>query len=222
MKSIFFLISLFFFIAAAAQPKTAAEINKEVTAKVKQMTLDEKVGQMAQVAIDVIGKADYAKSDFTVDPAKLNDVVVNYKVGSILNSPGVLLSAQKWNEILAAIQGDAQKTRMKIPVIYGLDDIHGVNYVANSTLFPQEVGMAATWNRDAVMKEAVISAYESRAAGVPWTFSPVLDLGVDPQWPRIWEGFGEDPFLSSELGTGRSENCDGELCTDQWNSYTYQ
>jgi beta-glucosidase len=173
----------------------------KITALLKQMTLEEKVGQMAQVAIDQLGNTNQATKTFVVDPAKLNDVVVKYKVGSILNTPpSILLTAQDWNKVITDINTAAQTTRLKIPVIYGLDDIHGANYVGGFTSFPQEVGQAATWNRQLVHDAAAVSAYESRAAGVPWSFSPVLDLGTNSVWPRIWEGFGEDPFLVSEMG----------------------
>ena len=188
-------------VKAQMASSTNPAIELKITQLMKQMTLEEKVGQMAQVSIDVVGKIDYSKETFTVDPDKLNDVVVNYKVGSLLNTPpGVLLTAQQWNQVMSDIQNAAKETKLKIPVLYGLDDIHGVNYVAGTTLFPQEIGQAATWNRELVYNGAVITAYEGRAAGVPWTFSPVLDLGTNPQWPRIWEDYGEDPYLSAELG----------------------
>ena len=199
-----FLSSIILFFHAIAQT-SPVQINHSIESKIalllKQMTLEEKVGQMAQVAIDAIGKVDYSKQTFTVDPDKINDVVVNYKAGSILNTPpGILLSAGQWNQVLNDIQNAAKKTKLKIPVLYGLDDIHGVNYAAGTTLFPQEIGQAATWNRQLVYEGAVITAYESRAVGVPWTFSPVLDLGTNPEWPRIWEDYGQDRFLSAELG----------------------
>lgn len=171
-----------------------------INSLLKQMTLEEKVGQMAQVAIDVVGTTNYARGTYTLDQAKLEDAVIHYKVGSVLNTPGALLSPGDWNQVIDAINNSAQKNRLKIPVIYGLDDIHGVNYVKGATLFPQPIGQAATWNRQLIFNEAVITAYESRASGVPWTFSPTLDLGTNPLWPRIWENFGEDPFLSTELG----------------------
>lgn len=178
-----------------------AQVNKQGEAKIasmiKQMTLEEKVGQMAQVSIESLGGIQNGNFSFNQD--KFKDAVMNYKIGSILNTPG-LLNPTQWNGIISEIQDAASQTRMKIPLLYGLDDNHGVNYVAGSTLFPQEIGQAATWNRQLVFNGAVITAYESRAAGVPWTFSPVLDLGTNPQWPRIWEGFGEDPYLISELG----------------------
>ncbi|MEP6617601.1 MAG: glycoside hydrolase family 3 N-terminal domain-containing protein, partial [Ginsengibacter sp.] len=169
----------------------------KVAVMIKKMTLEEKVGQMAQVSIESLGSMQ--NGNFVFNQEKFKDAVTNYKIGSLLNTPG-LMNPQQWNSIIEQIQDEANKTRMKIPVLYGLDDNHGVNYVAGATLFPQEIGQAATWNRELVHDAAVITAYESRAAGVPWTFSPVLDLGTNPQWPRIWEGFGEDPFLGSEMG----------------------
>jgi len=205
-RQVTFLLALAATVNEATAQTASIKLNPSIESKInvmlKQMTLQEKVGQMAQVAIDVVGKVDYSKQTFTIDPDKLSDVVVNYKVGSILNTPpGILLTAEQWNQVLSDIQNAAQKTKLKIPVLYGLDDIHGVNYAAGTTLFPQEIGQAATWNRQLVYDGAVITAYESRAVGVPWTFSPVVDLGTNPQWPRIWEDYGEDPYLSGELGT---------------------
>ena len=173
-------------------------VNTKVNALVKKMTLEEKVGQMAQVSIESLGKLQ--GENFVFDEAKLKDAVVNYKIGSILNSPGQPLTPSQWNVVVEQIQNAAKQTDKKIPVLYGLDDNHGANYVLGATLFPQEIGQAATWNRELVYNGAVITAYESRASSVPWTFSPVLDLGTNPQWPRIWEGFGEDPYLISQLG----------------------
>ena len=183
--------------SAVAQLNSAVE--NKVSNLLKKMTLEEKVGQMAQVSIESLGKIQDNNFVFVQD--KLKDAVVNFKIGSILNSPGIPLKPEQWNAVIEQIQTVAKETKTKIPVLYGLDDNHGVNYVYGSTLFPQEIGQAATWNRQLVFNAAVITAYESRAASVPWTFSPVLDLGTNPQWPRIWEGFGEDPYLISELGT---------------------
>lgn len=179
-----------------AQQRIDAAIEKKVDALLKQMSLEEKVGQMAQVSIESLGATNNNVFSFS---DKMKDAVVNYKIGSILNTPG-LQTAADWNRIIAEIQEAAKQTKLKIPVLYGLDDIHGVNYVGGSTLFPQQIGQAATWNRKLVHTCGEITAYESRAAGVPWTFSPVLDLGTNPLWPRMWEGYGEDPYLISELG----------------------
>ena len=180
-----------------AQKKLDPVIEGKINVLLKRMTLEEKAGQMAQVSVESLGNTAGGIFSFS---AKMNDAVANYKIGSILNSPGPLQTTHNWNRLIAEISNAAQKTRLKIPVLYGLDDIHGVNYVAGSTLFPQQVGQAATWNRQLVYNAGVITAYESRAAGVPWTFSPVLDLGTNPLWPRIWEGYGEDPYLVSEMG----------------------
>jgi beta-glucosidase len=180
-----------------AQQKIDPAIESKVDGLLKQMTLEEKVGQMAQVSIESLGSLKGQQFSFS---DKMKDAVINYKVGSILNTPGALQSASDWNRIITEIQNTAQQSRLKIPVLYGLDDIHGVNYVAGTTLFPQQIGQAATWNPELVHNAGVITAYEGRAAGVPWTFSPVLDLGTNPQWPRIWEGYGEDPYLGAQLG----------------------
>ena len=180
-----------------AQQKTNPTIESKVDALLKQMTLEEKVGQMAQVSIESLGSSKGQQFSFS---EKMKDAVVNYKIGSILNSPGPLQSAADWNRIITEIQNAAKGTNLKIPVLYGLDDIHGVNYVAGTTLFPQQIGQAATWNPELIRTAGIITAYEGRAAGVPWTFSPVLDLGTNPQWSRIWEGYGEDPYLGGQLG----------------------
>ena len=181
----------------ATNLKAQNTIATKVNAMVKQMTLEEKVGQMAQVSIESLG--GLKNSTFVFNADKFKDAVVNYKIGSILNTPGLQTAAQ-WNTIIEQIQNATKETRMKIPVLYGLDDNHGVNYVAGATLFPQEIGQAATWNRNLIYNAGIITAYESRAASVPWTFSPVLDLGTNPEWPRIWEDYGEDPYLGGELG----------------------
>jgi beta-glucosidase len=183
---------------AFAQPRLNPAIESKVNALLKQMTLEEKVGQMAQVSIEATGSSKGNVFSFS---DTMRDAVVNYKVGSILNSPGPLQSLKDWNRLIPAIQDATKQTRLKIPIIYGLDHIHGVSYIAGGTLFPQPIAQAATWNRQLVQNAGVITAYESRAAGVPWTFSPALDLGTNPLWSRIWEGYGEDPYLIAELGT---------------------
>ncbi|HEY5393592.1 MAG TPA: glycoside hydrolase family 3 N-terminal domain-containing protein [Hanamia sp.] len=188
---------IFLAFKSEAQSNESA-INAKVNALVKKMTLQEKVGQMAQVSVESLGKLE--GDNFVFDVAKLKDAVENYKIGSILNSPGAPLTATQWNDLVGQIQKAANETKMKIPVLYGLDDNHGCNYVLGATLFPQEIGQSATWNRQLLFNAGVITAYESRAASVPWTFSPVLDLGTNPQWPRIWEDYGEDPYLDATMG----------------------
>jgi len=195
-----FLVSFLIVICTVKSEAQNSEtaVNAKVNALVKQMSLEEKVGQMAQVSIESLGKIE--GNNFVFDQAKLKDAVENYKIGSILNAPGIPLTAAQWNDVIGQIEKAANETKNKIPVLYGLDDNHGCNYVLDATLFPQEIGQAATWNPSLIFNAGVITAYESRAASVPWTYSPVLDLGVNPQWPRIWEDYGEDPYLTSQMG----------------------
>lgn len=198
INAIILLVLIASFQGVMAQQKLNPVIEARVAALLKRMTLEEKVGQMAQVSIESLGTTS---NDTFKLGEKLHDAFVNYKLGSILNSPGPLQSVQHWNRIITDIQNAAAQTRLKIPVLYGLDHIHGVSYIGGGTLFPQPIAQAATWNRQLLYDAGVITAYESRAAGVPWTFSPALDLGTNPLWSRIWEGYGEDPYLISELGS---------------------
>src|SRR6185312_5280633 len=195
----FLLCCAAIFSASTIEAQTnASAINAKVNALVKKMTLEEKVGQMAQVSLESLGKID--GPNFIFDDVKLKDAVVKYKIGSILNSPGEPLKPEQWNAVVGQIQKTANETKAQIPILYGLDDNHGCNYVLDATLFPQEQGLAATWNRQLIYNAGVITAYESRASSVPWTFSPVLDLGTNPEWPRIWEDYGEDPYLDAQMG----------------------
>ncbi|MDR0693974.1 MAG: glycoside hydrolase family 3 protein, partial [Prevotellaceae bacterium] len=197
------------FILAAAPlsacvPQSQSNTDKRAADLVAQMTLEEKIGQMAQITIDVVcrGEDTLPAGTLQVDINKLRDAIVNYHVGSILNSPNNRARTTAWwNQAIAQMQEVAtQETRLKIPILYGLDEIHGATYVAGSTLFPQEIGLAATWNPAHAQRMGEVAAYETRAANVPWTFAPVLDLGSDPRWPRQYENFGEDPYLSSVFG----------------------
>lgn len=175
-------------------------IDDRVETLLRKMTIEEKVGQMAQVTLDVLGETPVPGS-FDLNNDKVRDALVKYKLGSVLNtSDNRAMSIEKWNLIIGRLQREAGQTRLQVPLLYGFDAIHGATYVAGATFFPQPIGQAATWNRELVRKAAVITAYESRAASVPWNFSPVLDLGMNPLWPRLWETYGEDPFLVSEMG----------------------
>ena len=173
----------------------------------KRMTLEEKVGQMTQLTIGMI--VNGRDQDIKIDPAKLEKAIVKYGVGSILNVSDQALTLDRWHEIIGDIQGAAKKTRLGIPVIYGIDSIHGANYIQGATLFPQETGMAATWNPELMKRAAEITAIETRAAGIPWSFSPVLDLGRNPLWPRFWETFGEDPYLAKVMGVAFVRGLEG-------------
>jgi beta-glucosidase len=163
-----------------------------------QMTLKEKVGQMTQLELGMI--TDGQAGAVGVNPDKLRKAVSEYGVGSILNVKDVALPPAKWREIIGAIEQAVAATRLKIPVIYGLDTIHGANYIAGATIFPQPLGMAATWDPSLMREASALAAAETRAVGVPWNFSPVLDVGRQPLWPRLYETFGEDPYLVSVMG----------------------
>lgn len=183
------------------------------------MSLDEKVGQMTQVTIDVIsvGRKGALAEPHRVDEAKLRNAIVGHHVGSILNVANHCYSRGHWYEIISAIQKMAlEETSAKIPVLYGIDAIHGANYTENATLFPQQIAMAATWNPALVERAGSITAYETRASGIPWTFSPVLDMGRNAAWPRIWETFGEDVFLSSEMGKAMVKGYQGNDISDKY------
>jgi len=196
-----------FFQAALQTPKPKRDRTQDVENLLKQMTLEEKIGQMTQLEIGMITTG--TGNDIKVDPAKLEKAVVKYAVGSILNVKEHALSVEKWHEIIGQIQAASQLTRLKIPVIYGIDTIHGANYIQGATLFPQEIGMAATWNPVLMQRAAEVAAAETRAAGIPWTFSPVLDLGRSPLWPRFYETFGEDPYLASVMGAAFVRGIEG-------------
>lgn len=177
----------------------------DVEQLIAQMTLEEKVGQMTQVTLDVITQGDNIYSSHTPLQLHVDSVrkaIVEYHVGSFLNTAGnQAQTIVKWQEIVQGIQHVAlEETRLQIPVIYGIDAIHGATYTAGATMFPQQIAQAATWNRELVKEAAQISAYEVRASSIHWNFSPVLDLGTDPRWPRMWETFGEDPYLVGEMG----------------------
>lgn len=181
-----------------------AGIEKKIDSIIAQMTLEEKVGQMSQFTIDMIGKggnAYFSLEPFEIDEAMLDTVIGKYKVGSILNtSNNRARTTEVWEKSIRTIQERAIK-ETGIPIIYGIDAIHGATYTAGATFFPQEIGMAATFNRELVKRGAQITAYEVRASNIPWNFSPTMDIGRDARWSRQWESYGEDVYLNAEMGT---------------------
>lgn len=184
--------------AGAQTLKESPGLEQKIEALLEKMTPEEKVGQMTQVTIDVVSRRG---SPHQLDSAKLETAVSRYRVGSILNVMDHAYTVDHWHEIINQIQDAALKTRLQIPVLYGLDSIHGANYVLGAALFPQAIAMAATWNPELAVRAGEISAFQTRAAGIPWNFYPVLDLGRQPLWPRLWETFGEDVLLATEMGT---------------------
>lgn len=187
----------------------------EVEALLAQMTVEEKVGQMAQLTLDVltVGENEYVTEEpLRLDSAMVRKALVDYGVGSILNTASnKARTVEKWHEVISELQRVAtEETRLGIPVLYGVDAIHGTTYTVGATFFPQQIGQAATWNRELVRKGGEITAYETRASGIPWNFSPVLDMGRDPRFARMWETFGEDVHLVSELGVELVKGYEGE------------
>lgn len=189
--------------------KSDAKIEAKVDQTLKKLTLEEKVGQMMEIVIDLFGGND-KNGVFYIDEHKADSIFSHYKVGSILNAPNTCApTAKQWEKYMAQIQKLSMK-RMGVPCIFGLDQNHGSTYTQGGTLFPQNINVAATFNREIARRSAEATAYETRAASVPWTYSPTVDLGRDARWPRIWENFGEDCYLSSEMGKAMVYGFQGE------------
>lgn len=183
--------------------KSDATIERRIDSVMAKMSLEEKVGQMAQFALDVIGKGGnvyFSDEPIEIDPFMLDTVIGKYKVGSILNtSNNRARTTQVWETIVRTIQERAL-AETGIPVVYGIDAIHGATYTAGATFFPQEIGMAATFNESLVEEGARITAYEVKASNIPWNFSPTMDIGRDSRWSRIWESYGEDTYINARMG----------------------
>ena len=185
--------------APAIQPDPVIE--SHIQDWLKKMTLEEKIGQMCEITIDVVTDFEKSRDGFTLSEAMLDTVIGKYKVGSLLNVPlSVAQKKEVWAKAIRQIQEKSMK-EIGIPCIYGVDEIHGVTYTLDGTLFPQGNNMGATFNRGLVRRGAEISAYETRASCVPWTYAPVVDLGRDPRWSRMWENYGEDCYLNAVMGT---------------------
>ncbi|MEY4659737.1 MAG: hypothetical protein RJB36_1503, partial [Bacteroidota bacterium] len=185
-----------------ASTQNAAE-EQEINAIIANMSIEEKVGQTCQITLDVITKTNdqgAAVNPASIDVEKLNEALLKYHVGSVLNVGAHTLTLSEWKGIIQSIQQPFKDGKTKTPIIYGIDAIHGINYTVGGTLFPQEIGLAATWNKELAKTFGEITAYETRASGIPWNFSPVLDLGRQPLWSRTFETLGEDPYLVSEMG----------------------
>ncbi len=184
------------------QQPSRTGLDKKVELLLEQMTLEEKVGQMTQLTLAMVSHGKNGRAEpHKIDPVKLREIIVDHHVGSILNVVNSAYSVEHWQEIIAQIQEVAvEETRLGIPVLYGIDAIHGANYTLDATIFPQSIAMAATRNRELVRQEAEITALETRACGIPWNFNPVLGLARHSLWSRNFETYGEDPYLAAELG----------------------
>ncbi len=186
------------------------QMKKKIDELLAKMTLEEKVGQMTQVTLEVVAGDTSEDGWLMLDEKKLQDAIVTHQVGSILNCGGQARTVDNWIQIITQMQNMATKqTRLGIPIIYGIDAIHGANYTLGATIFPQHIAMAATGNVDLIRKEGEITAVEIRASGMPWNFSPVLGLGRNPMWPRHWETFGEDAYITSVMAAAYVEGQQG-------------
>lgn len=213
MKKILLSISLLAlaYTASANVPviKSDPKIEAQVEQTQKKLTLEEKIGQMMELVTDLFGAND-KNGVFYIDEHKTDSILSRYKIGSILNAPNTCApTAKQWEKYIAQIQKISMK-RIGIPCVFGLDQNHGSTYTQGGTLFPQNINVAATFNREIARRSAEATAYETRAVSVPWTYSPTVDLGRDARWPRIWENFGEDCYLSSEMGKAMVYGFQGE------------
>lgn len=203
MKKILLSISMLAlaYTASANVPviKSDPKIEAQVEQTLKKLTLEEKIGQMMELVTDLFGAND-KNGVFYIDEHKTDSILSRYKIGSILNAPNTCApTAKQWEKYIAQIQKISMK-RIGIPCVFGLDQNHGSTYTQGGTLFPQNINVAASFNREIARRSAEATAYETRAVSIPWTYSPTVDLGRDARWPRIWENFGEDCYLSSEMG----------------------
>ena len=213
MKKLLLSISMlaFAYTTSANVPviKSNPKIEAQVEQTLKKLTLEEKIGQMMELVTDLFGAND-KNGVFYIDEHKTDSIFSRYKIGSILNAPNTCApTAKQWEKYIEQIQKISMK-RIGIPCVFGLDQNHGSTYTQDGTLFPQNINVAATFNREIARHSAEATAYETRAVSVPWTYSPTVDLGRDARWPRIWENFGEDCYLSSEMGKAMVYGFQGE------------
>ena len=186
-----------------------AKLEAKVEKTLGKMTLDEKIGQMLQLNLDIMGKYD-ASRVWQLNETMLDTCISKWKVGSILNAPGTrAATVAQWQEWIELIQKKSMKY-LGIPNIYGLDHNHGVTYTQGGTLFPQPINIGASFNTELARIGAEITAYESRAANCPWVFNPVVDLSRDPRWPRVWESFGEDAVVNSKMVVAEIKGYQGD------------
>ena len=183
------------------------QIEKAVEKTLAKMTLEEKVGQMTEIGIDILGH--FEGDNWVMDVDKVENAIGKYKVGSILNTPVVGQTPEKWQEIIGLIQ-EVSMRELGIPCVYGLDMNHGASYVMGATYFPQNINVGASFNPQLAYEAGVITAYESRASNCPWTYCPTVDLSRDPRWSRVWENYGEDPLLNAVIGSASVRGLQGD------------
>jgi beta-glucosidase len=207
------MLAVLFGFKQSEEPFFTTPSTADIETLIAQMSIEEKVGQTCQITLDAIHRTDekgQALVPAQIDPNKLKEALEVYHVGSILNVGAHTLTRDEWRSIMTAVHAPYLKKEQNIPILYGIDAIHGVNYTVGGTLFPQEIGLAATWNTELARQMGEVTAYECRASGIPWNFSPVLDLGRQPLWSRHFETLGEDPVLGTQMGVALVEGYQGK------------
>ena len=198
-------------IALAQRPAIPRDdaLEAKIEKQLARMTLDEKVGQMLELNLDIMGQRD-ANGQWQLNELTLDTTIQKYKIGSILNAPATrAASVEQWQKWIRLIQQKSVQYT-GIPDVYGLDHNHGVTYTQGGTLFPQPINLGASFNTELAREMAEVTAYESRAANCPWVYNPVVDLGRDPRWPRIWESFGEDAVVNSKMVVAEIKGYQGD------------
>lgn len=207
--------------AVTHEKETGSKIDEKVEALLGQMTLEEKAGQMTNISLMALAEGDFWMRRDTVklDTAKIRKLLIEAHIGSVQNLGTYPFAPDEWRKLISIIQEVAvDQTRLGIPLIYGIDAVHGANYTAGSTLFPHQLGLAATWNPDLVAQGAAITSYEVKASGIPWNYAPVLDVCKQPLWGRIFETFGEDTYLTSTLGAAFVQGAQGKTISGEHQS----
>ena len=208
LSAVLMLMETSLFAQKPAIPRDA-KIEAKIEKQLAKMSLDEKIGQMLELNLDIMGKYD-ANGVWKLNETMLDTCISKYKVGSLLNAPGTRAATiDQWQYWIRLIQEKSMK-HIGIPDIYGLDHNHGVTYTQGGTLFPQPINLGASFNTELARIGAEITAYESRAANCPWVYNPVVDLGRDPRWPRIWESFGEDAIVNSKMVVAQLKGYQGD------------
>ena len=196
LLTILLMAAISLFAQKPAIPRDA-KLEAKIEKQLSKMTLDEKIGQMLELNLDIMGS--YGPNGWQLNETMLDTIIQKYKIGSILNAPATrAATVSQWQKWIQLIQQKSMKY-IGIPDVYGLDHNHGVTYTQGGTLFPQPINLGASFNTELAREMAEVTAYESRAANCPWVYNPVVDLGRDPRWPRIWESFGEDAIVNARM-----------------------
>ncbi|MBQ4386715.1 MAG: glycoside hydrolase family 3 C-terminal domain-containing protein [Prevotella sp.] len=196
LLAILLMAAISLFAQKPAIPRDA-KLEAKIEKQLSKMTLDEKIGQMLELNLDIMGS--YGPNGWQLNETMLDTIIQKYKIGSILNAPATrAATVSQWQKWIQLIQQKSMKY-IGIPDVYGLDHNHGVTYTQGGTLFPQPINLGASFNTELAREMAEVTAYESRAANCPWVYNPVVDLGRDPRWPRIWESFGEDAIVNARM-----------------------